>query len=327
MPTNEAQLVDFLLLGGGLASATAAETLRAAGVEGSIAILCAETMLPYYRPPLSKEFLLKGPDQTKVLIHDHSFYRERAIDVHLGTRVCGVDADRRTIETDCGVHFRFDKLLIATGASVHKLSIPGANLEGVHYLRTVDDALSLYQAIAHAQRAIVIGASFLGMEIAASFATRGVATTLIAKEDLVYEKLCSPEVSDFFAGYFRARGVDFIFGEEVKEFWGTAKVEGIVTSSGKRMPCDIVAVGIGVRPEVDFLGNSGIDVDGGILVNQQLETNKPGIYAAGDVANFYNPISRTRYRVEHSHLGIYRQLPEAGRGSYREPRPKSSRAD
>lgn len=248
MPTNEAQLVDFLLLGGGLASAMAAETLRAAGVEGSIAILCAETMLPYYRPPLSKEFLLKGPDQTKVLIHDHSFYRDRAIDVHLGTRVCGVDADRRTIETDCGVHFRFDKLLIATGASVHKLSIPGANLEGVHYLRTVDDALSLYQAIAHAQRAIVIGASFLGMEIAASFATRGVATTLIAKEDLVYEKLCSPEVSDFFAGYFRARGVDFIFGEEVKEFWGTAKVEGIVTSSGKRMPCDIVAVGIGVRP-------------------------------------------------------------------------------
>ena len=322
MPTNEAQLVDFLLLGGGLASATAAETLRAASVEGSIAILCAETMLPYYRPPLSKEFLLKGPDQTKVLIHDHSFYRDRAIDVHLGTRVCGVDADRRTIETDCGVHFRFDKLLIATGASVHKLSIPGANLEGVHYLRTVNDALSLYQAIAHAQRAIVIGASFLGMEIAASFATRGVATTLIAKEDLVYEKLCSPEVSDFFAGYFRARGVDFIFGEEVKEFWGTAKVEGIVTSSGKRMPCDIVAVGIGVRPEVDFLGNSGIDVDGGILVNQQLETNKPGIYAAGDVANFYNPISRTRYRAEHwdnavkqGRLAAWNML--AGRQSWR----------
>src|SRR6185369_13999480 len=299
MPTNEAQLVDFLLLGGGLASATAAETLRAASVEGSIAILCAETMLPYYRPPLSKEFLLKGPDQTKVLIHDHSFYRDRAIDVHLGTRVCGVDADRRTIETDCGVHFRFDKLLIATGASVHKLSIPGANLEGVHYLRTVNDALSLYQAIARAQRAIVIGASFLGMEIAASFATRGVATTLIAKKDLVYTKLCSPEVSDFFAEYFRARGVDFIFEEEVKEFWGTTKVEGVVTSSGKRMPCDIVAIGIGVRPEVGFLVNSGIDVGGGIIVDQYLETNRAGIYAAGDVAKFYNPIARARYRAEH----------------------------
>ena len=299
MPANKAQLIDFLLIGGGLTSATAAETLRAAGAEGSIAILCAENTLPYYRPPLSKEFLLKGPDQTKVLIHDQAFYRDRNIDVHLGTRVCRIDADNRRIETDHGVDFRFDKLLIATGASVHRLSLPGANLEGIHYLRTVSDALSLYQAVAHAQRAIVIGASFLGMEIAASFATRGVATTLIAKKDLVYEKLCSPEVSDFFAEYFRARGVHFIFGEEVKEFWGTAKVEGIVTSSGKKMPCDIVAVGIGVRPEVGFLGDSGIDVDGGILVNQHLETNKPGIYAAGDVANFYNPIWRTRYRAEH----------------------------
>ena len=197
-----------------------------------------------------------------------------------------VDVDRRTIETDGGDHFRFGKLLIATGASVHRLSVPGANLEGIHYLRTANDALSLYQAIAHAQRAIVIGASFLGMEIAASFVTRGVATTLIAKEDLVYEKLCSPEVSDFFAEYFRARGVDFIFGEEVKEFWGTTKVEGIVTSSGKKMPCDIVAIGIGVRPEVGFLANSGIDVDGGILVNQHLETNQTRNLRGGRCGEF-----------------------------------------
>jgi NADPH-dependent 2,4-dienoyl-CoA reductase/sulfur reductase-like enzyme/predicted acylesterase/phospholipase RssA len=299
VPLKEVQVVDFLLVGGGLASATAAETLRAAGAEGSIAILCAESTLPYYRPPLSKEFLLKGPDQTKILIHDHSFYRDRDIEIHLGSSVRLVDVDSRTIKTDGGDHFRFGKLLIATGASLHRLSVPGENLEGIHYLRTVNDALCLYQAIAHAQRAIVIGASFLGMEIAASFATRGVATTLIAKEDLVYETLCSPEVSNFFAEYFRARGVDVIFGEEVKEFWGTTKVEGIVTSSGKRMPCDIIAIGIGVRPEVGFLANSGINVDGGILVDQYLETNRPGIYAAGDVANFYNPIARTRYRAEH----------------------------
>ena len=299
MAASEAPLIDFLLLGGGLASATVAETLRAAGAEGSIAILSAENTLPYHRPPLSKKFLLEGPNQTTILIHDESFYRERDIETHLGTRVRWVDVDGRAVETDDGELFRFAKLLIATGSSVHKLSIPGANLEGIHYLHTVDDAVSLYQAIAHAQRAIVIGASFLGMEIASSLATRRVATTLIAKKHLVYEKLCSPEISDFFAKYFRARGVDFIFGEQVKEFWGTTKVEGIVTSGGKRMPCDIVAIGIGVRPEVGFLGGSGIDVDGGILVNQHLETSKPGIYAAGDVANFYNPISRTRYRAEH----------------------------
>src|SRR6476659_9245020 len=299
MAASEPPVVDFLLVGGGLASATAAETLRAAGAEGRIAILCAESTPPYYRPPLSKEFLLKGPDQTKLLIHDPSFYCYRDIEIHLGSRVHRVDVDSRTIETDGGDHFLFGKLLIATGASLHRLALPGENLEGIHYLRSVNDALSLYQAIAHAQRAIVIGSSFLGMEIAASFATRGLATTLIAKEDLVYEKLRSPEASDFFAEYFRARGVDFIFEEEVRGFWGTTKVEGVVTSSGKRMPCDIVAIGIGVRPEVSFLANSGINVDGGILVDQYLETNRPGIYAAGDVANFYNPIARTRYRAEH----------------------------
>src|SRR5262249_22676515 len=208
-------VVDFLLVGGGAASATAAETSRAAGAEGSIAILCAENTLPYYRPPLSKEFLVKGPDQTKILIHGDSFYRDRDIDIHLGSRVHRVDVDSRIVETDGGEHFHFGKLLIATGTRLHGLSVPGDKLDGIHYVGTVTDALSVYQAMAHSQQAIVIGASFLGMEIAASFATRGISTTLIVKADLVYEKLCSPEISDFFVEYFRARGVDFIFGEEV----------------------------------------------------------------------------------------------------------------
>ena len=178
---KEAPVVDFLLVGGGLASATAAETLRAAGAKGSIAILCGENTLPYYRPPLSKKFLLKGPDQTKILIHDESFFRERDIEIHLGMRVRRVDVDRRTIETDEREHFRFGKLLIATGASVHRLSVPGENLEGIHYLRSVNDALSLYQALAHAQRAIVIGASFrerslLSREMARSHTRRPSAT-------------------------------------------------------------------------------------------------------------------------------------------------------
>jgi NADPH-dependent 2,4-dienoyl-CoA reductase/sulfur reductase-like enzyme/predicted acylesterase/phospholipase RssA len=297
--SKEIPLVDFLLLGGGLASATAAETLRAAGAVGSIAILCAETILPYHRPPLSKDFLLNGPDKTKVLIHDEAFYRDRDILIHLGARACRVDVDSRTIETDGGAYFRFGKLLIATGASVDRLSAPGANLAGIHYLRTVSDALALYQSIAHVKRAVVIGASFLGMELAAAFATRGIATTLIAKEDLLYERLRSPEVSGFFAEYYRARGVAVVLGENVKEFSGTMQVEGVITSSGKKVSCDIVAAGIGVHPEIAFLRNSGIDVNDGVLVDPQMETNRPGIYAAGDVAKFYDPIARTRYRAEH----------------------------
>jgi NADPH-dependent 2,4-dienoyl-CoA reductase/sulfur reductase-like enzyme len=253
---------------------------------------------PYHRPPLSKSFLLNGPDQTNILIHDEAFYRDREIDVHFGARVCRVDVDSRTIETERD-HFRFDKLLIAIGTSVDRLATPGAHLRGIHYLRTVNDALSLYESALHARRAVVIGASFLGMELAAALVTRGVGTTLIAREDLVYEKLRSPEVSAFFSEYFKQRSVELIFEEEVREFSGTTQVEGVVTSSGRVVPCDLVAVGIGVHPEIGFLANSGIDLDGGILVNQRLETNRPGIYAAGDVANFYNPIARTRYRAEH----------------------------
>ena len=287
------------MIGGGLASATTAETLRAAGAEGSIAILSAEKTLPYHRPPLSKGFLLNGPHNTNILINEGSFYRDRDIEIHLGARVCRVDVESRTIETDGGARFRFGKLLIATGASVDKLSLPGASLAGVHYLRTVSDALSLYLNIGHVRRAVVIGASFIGMELAAAFATRGIATTLIAKGRLLYAKLRSPEISEFFAEYYKGRGIELIFREGVKELSGTTRVEGVVTSSGEMVPCDIVAVGIGVQPEIGFLRNSGIDLDGGILVNQFLETNRPGIYAAGDVANFYDPISRTRSRAEH----------------------------
>jgi NADPH-dependent 2,4-dienoyl-CoA reductase/sulfur reductase-like enzyme len=224
--------------------------------------------------------------------------RTGEIDIHLGARVCRVDVDNRTIETDRD-HFRFGKLLIATGASVGRLATPGAHLAGIHYLRTVNDALSLYESVLHARRAVVIGASFLGMELAAALVTRGVATTLIAKEDLLYDKLRSPAVSEFFTKYFVKRNVKLIFGEEVKEFSGTTRVEGVATNSGKIVPCDLVAIGIGVHPETGFLDNSGIEIDDGILVNQQLETNRSGIYAAGDVANFYNPIARTRYRAEH----------------------------
>jgi NTE family protein len=299
MPLRETTFVDFALVGGGLASVTAAETLRGGGAEGSIAILTAENILPYHRPPLSKGFLLKGSDKSNILIHPEAFYRERDIAVHLAAQVCRVDSERRTIETTQGAKIQFAKLLIATGASVDKLSVPGTNLEGIHYLHTVDDGRALHDDIAHVQRAVVIGASFIGMELAAAFARRGIHTTLISRKELLYSKLGSPEVSRFFAQYYRARGVELILSDAVERFCGTARVESVVTKNGKVVPCELVAVGIGVHPEVGFLRDSGIALDDGILVNHHLETNQPGIYAAGDVANFYDPITRSRRRSEH----------------------------
>jgi NADPH-dependent 2,4-dienoyl-CoA reductase/sulfur reductase-like enzyme/predicted acylesterase/phospholipase RssA len=299
VPLAQVAFFDFLLVGGGLASATAAETLRGGGAEGRIAILSDEAILPYHRPPLSKDFLLKGPEKTKILIHDEAFYRDRDIAVHLGTRVSRLDIEARTIETEQGSNFQFGKLLIATGARVDQLSVPGTDLKGIHYLRTVDDGFALYEGIAEVQRAVVIGASFIGMELAAAFTSRGIHTTLIAREELLYDKISSPEVSEFFAEYYRARGVHLICREGIEKFRGTEQVEAVVTSSGKVVPCDIVAVGIGVHPEVGFLRGSGIALGDGILVNQYLETNQRGIYAAGDVANFYDPITKSRRRSEH----------------------------
>src|SRR5215813_772998 len=298
MPADAA-FVDFLLLGGGLASVTAAETLRGGGADGSIAIVTAESRLPYHRPPLSKDFLLKGPEATDILIHSEAFYRERDIAVHLAARASRVDVESRTIETEQGARYRFGKLLIATGASVDQLSVPGVNLGGIHYLRTAEDGLALYRDLAQVQRAVVIGASFLGMELAAAFARRGIQTTLIAREELLYDKLGSPEVSGFFAEYFEARGIALLLREGIAKFHGTARVEAVVTSSGKVVPCELVAMGVGVHPEVGFLRDSGIALDNGILVNQYLETNHAGIYAAGDVADFYDPITRSRHRSEH----------------------------
>ncbi len=291
--------VDFLLIGGGLASATAAETLRAGGAGGSIAMLCAESTLPYHRPPLSKGFLLDGPNAASILIRDQAFYRDRNIDVHLGTRAAGLDAESRTVDTDGGDRFRFKKLLIATGTSVDKLAVPGADLPGIHYLRTVTDAQALREAMGSARRAVVIGASFIGLELAAAFAVRGIRTTLIARQDLLYEKLHSPEVSAFFADVYRARGVELIFGESVEQFRGAGRVEDAVTSGGRIVPCDVAAIGVGVHPAIGFLDSGALRLDDGIVVDQYLETNRAGIYAAGDVANFYDPVARTRHRAEH----------------------------
>ena len=295
----DTSLVDFLLIGGGLASVTAAETLRIGGADGRVAILCAENTLPYHRPPLSKGFLLDSPSRAGILIRDPAFYRDHRIEVLLGARALRLDPASSTVDTDTAGRFHFGKLLIATGASLDKLSVQGAHLQGIHYLRTVDDALALQQAMPNAEHAAVIGASFIGMEMAAAFATRGIKTTLIARDELLYEKLNSPEVAQFFAEYFRARSVEFIFGEAVVEFRGATKVEGVVTSTGRLVPCDIAGIGIGVHPATGFLRDSDLCLDEGVVVDQYLETNRPGIFAAGDVANFYDPIARVRHRAEH----------------------------
>ncbi len=291
--------VDFLLIGGGLASATAAETLREEGAKGKIVILSAENYLPYHRPPLTKHFLLGKQKRERILVLKENYYRENKIDVILGTKALAVHPESKIVETDNGGEFRFKKLLIATGTSIKRLSIPGGDLHGVYYLRTIPDAEAVIQAMTGAKRCVVIGGSFIGMELASTFTQKGVKVTIITAGNILYSKLFSPEVSEFFSEYYKTHGVEIILGETIKELRGKGRVENVVTSKGKIIPCDFVAIGIGVTPNVDLLDGSGLKADDGIIVDEYMQTNKPNIYAAGDVANFFDPVFGRRRRIEH----------------------------
>jgi NADPH-dependent 2,4-dienoyl-CoA reductase/sulfur reductase-like enzyme/predicted acylesterase/phospholipase RssA len=291
--------VDFLLLGGGLASATAAETLRLEGADGTIAILSAEAYPPYQRPPLSTQFLLGTQTEDRLLIFDDSFYREQSIDVILSTRAARLDANHHVVQTDRAGDVQFRKLLIATGAAPIRFQIPGSTLPGIHYLRTLTDALNIRRGADSARRAVVVGGSFLAIELAASLSARGIHVTLVAMEKILLDKLESQSISDFFNRYYREHGVEIVLGDPVVGFLGEAKIEGVRTRSGKTLPCDLALVAIGVAPEVEFLQGSGIEVDDGIVVDTYLQTNMPDIFAAGDVANFFDPVFNIRRRIEH----------------------------
>lgn len=291
--------VAFLLIGGGLASATAAETLRKEGAEGTIVIISAENSLPYHRPPLSKSYLLKDHEEDRILINKEDFYRENKIDLILNTKALAVHPERKIVETDRAGEFHYNKLLIATGSSLIKLSVPGANLRGIYYLRSISCANALRKAMVSAKKAVVVGGSFIGMELASSLAQKGIKVTIITQENIVFDKLYSPEISEFFADYFRARGVEIFSGETIKGFIGRKRVKRVVTNAGKEFSCDLVAIGVGVVPETEFLRGSGIDIDDGILVDEYMQTNKADIYSAGDVANFFDPVFGKRRRIEH----------------------------
>ena len=294
-----ARQVDFLLVGGGLASATAAETLRLEGADGTIAILSAEAYPPYQRPPLSTQFLLGTQTEDRLSIFDDSFYREHSIDLILSTRAARLDPNQRVVQTDRAGEVQFRRLLIATGAASIRFQIPGSTLPGIHYLRTLTDALNIKRSAESARRAVVVGGSFLAIELAASLSAKGVLVTLVAMEKILLDKLESQSISNFFTRYYREHGVEIVLGDEVIGFLGEARIEGVRTRSGNTLPCDLALVAIGVAPEVEFLKESGIEVDDGIVVDRYLQTNLPDIFAAGDVANFFDPVFNIRRRIEH----------------------------
>ncbi|APW39638.1 hypothetical protein RD110_22525 [Rhodoferax koreense] len=294
----EARDCDFVLIGGGLASATAAETLRAEGATGTIAMVCAEPIAPYHRPALSKRLLLSAEARPPQPVLRPEVYERLEVELLLGTRAVHVDAAARQVRLDRGPPLRYGRLLVATGAHAVRLAVPGADLPGVYCLRHAGDAAAIHAAAARARRVVVIGASFIGMEVSATLCQKGLDVTMLAPRRGRFDVLRAPGLVRYFASLYERHGVRLAIGEATA-LSGRTRVEGVVLGDGRVLGCDLVIVGIGVRPDVAFLAGSGIPCEDGVLVDDRLQSGTQGVFAAGDVANFFDPVFQKRRRIEH----------------------------
>jgi NADPH-dependent 2,4-dienoyl-CoA reductase/sulfur reductase-like enzyme len=289
----------YVILGGGMAAGYAAKELAARGLKpGELAIVSAETVVPYERPPLSKGFLAGKEDEAKIRINPVEFYGERGIELVLGTEVAGVDPGKRSLQLRSGKQISFEKLMVATGAIVRTLEIPGADLAGIFYLRSLEDSKRMRLHAEDARTAVVVGSGFIGMEVASVLAQRGIETTMVLREERIWPKFFTPSMSKTFERYFSERGVRFVKGAALAEVKREQGLK-VITENGKAILCDILVAGIGVRPATDVLMDSEIEMGDGVVVNPFLETSEPGIYAAGDVANYEDTLFGVRRRAEH----------------------------
>ena len=267
--------------------------------KGDLAILSADNAVPYERPPLSKGFLAGKDTEDGIKINPQDFYKTNGIELRLQCEVATVDVKRKRLILKSGDEFGFQRLIIATGARPRTLNIPGSKLRNVFYLRSLSDSKSIRTAADKAKHAVVIGGGFIGMEVAAGFAQRGIEVAMVLNDDRVFKRLFSPEMSEFFETYYAARGVRLIKSMAVTEFRGDEAVNSVVLKNGQTVQSDLVVAGIGVHPAIEVVTNSGLDLGDGILVNEYLQTSHPDVFAAGDVANYQDVIFRKRRRVEH----------------------------
>ncbi len=291
----------YVILGGGLVAGYAAQAFVAHGVRPhELAIISAESHLPYERPPLSKAFLLGQRTCPEILINPPTFYEEHGIEVVLETSIERVDFTQKRLHSKSET-ISYEKLLIATGARVRPLTMPAAEVAGIYYLRTLDDAKRLQIAATTAKQAVVIGGSFIGMEVAAVLQQLGVKTTLVFPGSHVWETFLTTRMANFFEQYYCAQGVTMRRQSKVVGIHSEADhVSHVSLANGQDLPADLVVVGIGASPAVELFAGTELALDDGIVVNQFLETNVPDVYAAGDVARYPDRLFQDKLRrVEH----------------------------
>ncbi|MCC2640535.1 MAG: NAD(P)/FAD-dependent oxidoreductase [Nitrospira sp.] len=292
-------LTQYLLIGGGLASSQAAKQLRQLDAKASITLVTEEPHLPYDRPPLSKEFLRGETSKERLFFDEPSFFDAQQIDVKVGRAVVKLDIETHTATLAGGETLRFEKALIATGGRPVHLKIPGADAARVHYLRTLDDSMAIAASAKAGTEAVLIGAGFIGLEVAASLTQRGVHVTVVETASHIWPRFADEQLARVVQQYCAAKGVTFRTGEIVTGIQPYNQLATVLLKSGAVLPCDFICIGVGILPNVELAREAGLAVDNGILVDEYLQTSHLDLYAAGDVARYVDPLFGKRRRVEH----------------------------
>lgn len=288
----------IVVVGAGLAGAKTVEALREKGFDGSLTLVGAETHLPYERPPLSKGYLKGDDERDSFEVHDRAWYDEHDVVLRLGETVTALELDAGTVTTDAG-ELPFDAVVLATGSEPRRLDLPGADLEGLLTLRTVDDSERLRAAFTDGARVVVVGGGWIGLETAAAARERGAEVTVLVPEDVPLERVLGAELGGMFAGLHREHGVDLRTGVQVTGFRGDGRVDGVELGDGTVVPADVVVLGVGAAPRTELAQAAGLAVDGGVLVDAALRTSDPRVLAVGDIAAEDHPTLEDRVRVEH----------------------------
>jgi len=303
---------ELVIVGGGLTAARAIRSYREAGGAGRIALLTNEQALPYHRPPLSKRYLRGEAEARDALVEREEFYADNDVELVLGAEVERIVPAERAVVTRGGDRYGYRRLLLATGSAPRVLDVPGADLPGVFALRSLADATAIREVAGRTRDAVVVGSGFIGMEVAASLTALGLDVTLVSRDVDLFAQLRSPEISEHLVDLYRSRGVDVVRGDEVSAFRGRSSLDAVELHHGKTIGAALAVVGVGVTPNTGFLAGSGVEVDGGIVVDARFRTNVPDVYAAGDVARFFDPVFGRARRIEHWSNASY-QGTEVGR--------------
>jgi 3-phenylpropionate/trans-cinnamate dioxygenase ferredoxin reductase subunit len=316
MPSDQT----FVIAGASLAGAKAAETLRAEGFDGRVVMIGAEPERPYERPPLSKDYLRGESPREQIHVHEEGFYDEHEIELRLGRTVVSLDTQASRVDLDDGERLGYDRLLLATGAEPRRLSIPGSELPGVLYLRTVADSDALRERLDRGGSLVVVGAGWIGAEVAASARQRGLEVTVVEPMSVPLERVLGPELGAVYRDIHADHGVEMLLGTGVEAFEGAAAVERVRTGDGRALECDFVVVGVGVQPRTELAAAAGLAVGDGVLVDEHRRSDAPGVFAAGDVAGAWHPFYGERIRVEHW-ANALNQGPVAARNMLGRPEP------